>query len=148
MIEGDDFYRPLAESTRAALTPLEAVDLLFDWERLRDEALAPLMRGEEARYRRYDWDADRLGEEVAVVGASGVVLVEGCYVARPALRGYLDVIVLVDAPRDLCIARQLARGDDEPEQIARWRAAEDWYFERQDPRRVADLVVDGAASVA
>jgi uridine kinase len=106
------------------------------------------VRGEGARYRRYDWSADRLGEEVAVVEASGVVLVEGCYVARPALRGYLDLIVLVDAPRDLCIARQLARGDDEPEQIARWRAAEDWYLERQNPRRVADLVVDGTASIA
>ena len=67
IIEGDDFYRPLTESTREALTPLEAVDLLFDWERLRDEALAPLLRGEEARYRRYDWDAGRLGEEVATV---------------------------------------------------------------------------------
>src|SRR4029077_9366671 len=95
IIEGDDFYRPLAESTRAALTPLEAVDLLFDWERLRDEALAPLVRGEEARYRRYDWDADRLGEEIATVAPHGVVLVEGTYVARPALRGYLDLIVLV-----------------------------------------------------
>jgi uridine kinase len=147
IIEGDDFYRPLAESTRAALTPLEAVDLLFDWERLRDEALAPLLRGEDARYRRYDWDADRLGEEIATVAATSVVLVEGTYVARPALRGYLDLIVLVDAPRDICIARQLARGDDEPEQIARWRAAEDWYLERQDPRRVADLVFDGTASV-
>ena len=106
------------------------------------------MRGEEARYRCYDWDADRLGGSGHSFAWRDAVLVEGCYVARPALRGYLDVIVLVDAPRDLCIARQLARADDEPEQIARWRAAEDWYFERQDPRRVADLVVDGAASVA
>ena len=106
------------------------------------------MRGEEARYRRYDWDADRLGEEIATVAPHGVVLVEGTYVARPALRGYLDLIVLVDAARDVCIARQLARGENEPEQIARWRAAEDWYLERQDPRRVADLVVDGAASFA
>ncbi len=106
------------------------------------------MRGEAARYRLYDWAADRLGEEVATVEASGVVVVEGCYVARPALRGHLDVIVAVDAPRELCIERQLARGDDEPEQIARWRAAEDWYFERQDPRRVADLVIDGTAPIA
>jgi len=148
IIEGDDFYRPLTESTREALTPLEAVDLLFDWERLRDEALAPLLRGEDARYRRYDWEAGRMGEDVATVSAGGVVLVEGCYVARPALRGYLDLIVVVDAPRELCIERQLARGDDEPEQIARWRAAEDWYFERQDPRRVADLVIDGTAPIA
>jgi uridine kinase len=143
IIEGDDFYRPLSESTRAALTPLEAVDLSFDWERLRDEALAPLLRGDEARYRRYDWASERLGEEVATVAASGVVVVDGVYVARPALRGYLDVIVVVEAPRELRVARMLAR-ENAPELVARWQAAEDWYFERQDPKRVADLVVDGS----
>jgi uridine kinase len=143
IVEGADFYRPLNESTRAALTPIEAVDLLFDWERLRDEVLAPLVRGEEARYRRYDWTVERLGEDVATIAPHGVVVVEGSYVARPALRGYLDLIVVVEAPRDLRIARQLERGEDEPERIARRRAAEDWYRERQDPKRVADLVVDG-----
>jgi len=143
VIGGDDFYRPLNESTRAALTPIEAVDLSFDWERLRDEALAPLLRGEEARYRCYDWGAGRLGEEVATVAASGVVIVEGTYTARPALRGYLDVIVVVEAPRELRIARMVARGDA-PDLIARWQAAEDWYFERQDPRRAADLVIAGS----
>ncbi len=144
IVEGDDFYRPLTEATREALTPLEAVDLLFDWERLRDEALAPLLRGDEARYRRYDWDAGRMGEDVATVAARGVVVIEGTYVARPALRGYLDLIVVVDAPRELCLQRQLERGEDTAETIARWRAAEDWYLDRQDPRRVADVVVAGA----
>jgi uridine kinase len=143
IIAGDDFYRPLNESTRAALTPLEAVDLLFDWERLRDEALAPLLRGEDAHFRRYDWPTERLGDDVASVPARGVVVVEGVYVARPALRGYYDLIVVVEAPRDVCLTRQLTRGESEPEQIARWRAAEEWYLERQDPRRVADLVIDG-----
>jgi uridine kinase len=84
-----------------------------------------------------------MGEGVATVAATGVVLVEGCYVARPALRGYLDLVVVVDAPREVCIARQLARGEDSAETIARWRAAEDWYFEHQDPRRGADLVIAG-----
>jgi uridine kinase len=144
VVEGDDFYRPLAESTRAALTPIEAVDLLFDWERLRDETLAPLLRGESARYRRYDWQAERLGSEIATVAGGGVVVVEGVYVARPALRGYYDLIVVVDAPRHLCLERQIARGENEPGQIARWRAAEEWYLERQDPRRGADLVIDGS----
>ena len=67
IIEGDDFYRPLNESTRAARTPLEAVDQLFDWDRLRDEALAPLVRGGEARYRRYDWPTERLTASVRTV---------------------------------------------------------------------------------
>jgi uridine kinase len=144
IVEGDDFYRPLNETTRATLTPIEAVDLLFDWERLRDEVLAPLLRGEDASYRRYDWATERLGEDVATVEPRGVVVVEGAYVARPALRGYYDLIVVVEAPRELCIARQLVRGEDELAQIERWRAAEDWYFERQDPRRGADLVIDGS----
>lgn len=74
----------------------------------------------------------------------GVVVVEGVYVARPALRGYLDLIVVVDAPRELCLARQLARGEHDLAEIERWRAAEDWYLERQDPRRAADLVIDGS----
>ena len=56
-----------------------------------------------------------MGEDVATVAAAGVVLVEGCYVARPALRGYLDLIVVVDAPRELCLERQLARGEDDAE---------------------------------
>ena len=75
-------------------------------------------------------------------------MVEGAYVARPALRGYLDLIAVVWAPRELCIARQVERGEDGLEQIERWCAAEDWYFERQDPRRVADLVVDGGTGAA
>jgi uridine kinase len=143
IIEGDDFYRPLNESTRAALTPLEAVDLLFDWERMRDEALAPLVRGEDARYRRYDWEAERLGEDVVAVPARGVVVVAGVYTARPALRGHYDLIVVVEVPPELSLARQLERGEEDREQIERWRAAEDWYFDRQDPRRVANLVIDG-----
>jgi uridine kinase len=144
VVEGDDFYRPLNESTRAALTPIEAVDLLFDWERLREEVLGPLVRGEDARYRRYDWPTARLAQDVATVQARGVVVVEGSYVARPALRGYLDLIVVVEAPRALCLARQLERGESEPQQITRWQAANDWYLERQDPGRVADLIVDGS----
>jgi uridine kinase len=105
--------------------------------------LAPLLRGEEARYRRYDWGSGRLGDELAEVAPSGVVVIDGVYTARPALRGYLDLIVVVDAPRELCLARQLARGEHDPAEIERWRAAEEWYLERQDPRRVADLVIDG-----
>lgn len=143
IIPGDDFYRPLPERTREALTPIEAVDLSFDWERLRDEALAPLLRGEPARYRRYDWVAGRLGEEVSEVSPEGVVVVEGIYVARPALRGYLDLIAVVETPRELCLERQRARGENHAAEIERWRAAEDWYLEHQDPRRVADVVVAG-----
>ena len=60
-------------------------------------------------------------------------MVEGAYVARPALRGYYDLIAVVEAPGELSLARQLARGENEPEQIARWRAAEAWYLRAPEP---------------
>ena len=97
IIEGDDFYRPLTESTREALTPLEAVDLLFDWERLRDEALAPL-----AARRRGALPPLRLGRPGGSARRSrpwpprASSWSRACYVARPALRGYLDLIVVVE----------------------------------------------------
>ena len=84
IIEGDDFYRPLTESTRAALTPLEAVDLLFDWERLRDEALAPLAarRGRALPPLRLGGRAPGRGRRDRRPARASCV-VEGVYVARP-----------------------------------------------------------------
>jgi len=32
----------------------------FDWQRLRQEVLEPLRRGQAARYSRYDWAADEM----------------------------------------------------------------------------------------
>ena len=81
------------------------------------------------------------------MAAEGVVVVEGVYVARPALRGYLDLIAVVEAPRELCLERQRARGENDPAEIERWRAAEDWYLEHQSPRRVADVVIGATIGV-
>ena len=145
VVEGDDFYRPLPERTREALTPLEAVDLLVRLGAAagRGAGAAPA-RGRCALpplrlARRAAWREARRGAQ-----RQGVVVIDGVYAARPALRGYLDLIVVVDAPRELCLARQLARGENDPAEIERWRAAEEWYLERQDPRHVADIVIDGS----
>ena len=60
VIQGDEFYRPSVERQQSGSEP-GAIEASFDWRRLELQVLAPLSRGEEARYQRYDWESDRLG---------------------------------------------------------------------------------------
>ncbi len=140
----DDFFRPLSQPQPGTLTPAKAYELYFPWERMRDEALVPLRQGKTARYQRHDWVSDELGEW-AIVEPNPIVIVEGVYSSRPELRGLLDAIIFIDAPRDLRRRRMLARGhrDNDPESgwLIPWMAAEDWYVEHLRPQESADLIL-------
>ena len=106
--------------------------------------MGPLARGEDARYQRYDWDNDRLGDWVMVAG-QGTVVVEGVYVLRTELRHYASVSIWVQTPRQMRLARGLTRDG----QAARsrwtdeWMPAEDAYMTAMRPDATATLVVDG-----
>src|SRR6266404_2565262 len=54
ILRTDDFFRPLNEHQIARMAPEKLYELYFPWERMRDEALMPLHRGETAKYQRYD----------------------------------------------------------------------------------------------
>ncbi|MEU9131405.1 hypothetical protein AB0D08_25415 [Kitasatospora sp. NPDC048540] len=109
VVHVDDFYRPMSDRERERLDAEQGYHRYFDWERLRDQVLAPLRDGRAARYRIYDWSTGRLGEwrETA---PGGVVIVEGVYSARPELAPWYDVTSYVEVPRDLCLQRVRARG--------------------------------------
>jgi len=72
------------------------------------------------------------------------VIVEGVYAARPAPAPYYHLTVYVDTPRDVCLRRVRARGQDTEDWIARWRAAEDHYLRETSPQGRAGLVIRGA----
>jgi hypothetical protein len=55
VVHGDDFYRPMAAGGRLLVSPWDGYRLYFDWQRLRDQVLAPLVAGTPGRYQRYDW---------------------------------------------------------------------------------------------
>ena len=143
----DHFYRPLNEYPAKALSPARAYELYFSWERMRNEALVPLRRGEEARYQRYEWAIDALGVWI-VVGPSPIVLVEGVYSSRPELRELLDAIIFVDAPREVRLQRMFARGrlpnDPTNDWMIPWTVTEEWYIEHIQPRESADLILENA----
>jgi uridine kinase len=117
----------------------------FELSRLRREVVDPLLRGEEARYRSFDWLARRTLDEERVVRPAGVVVIEGVCALHRSLRGAYDLRIWVEAPRDVRLARGVARDGEEArrtwEEI--WMPSEDRYVERDDPVSAAHLIVDG-----
>jgi uridine kinase len=116
----------------------------LDVDRLRRQIVEPLTRDESARHQRFDWQSQQLAEwhEIA---PGGLVVVEGVSSLRRELGRPWDLSVWVEAPRSVCLRRGLERDGQDAEPLWRqWLAAEDAYVDRDDPRGVADLIVDGA----
>jgi len=119
----------------------------FDLSRLRREVLEPLLRGETARYAAYDW-ASRAPVGDREVEPRGVVVIEGVCALHRMFRDAYQVRVWVEAPRDLRLARGLARDGEEARAVweERWMPSEDRYVERDDPAPSAHVIVDGSGS--
>jgi uridine kinase len=142
IVHGDDFYRVMPAGERERLGPEQGYQRYFDWERLRDEVLAPVRAGRAARYQRFDWSTGELGVW-REVEPGATVIVEGVYSARPELMPYYRLTVFVDTPREVCLRRVRARGENSEEWILRWRAAEDFYLRGMWPQARVGLVVRG-----
>ena len=142
IVQADDFYRPLDPFYRDALDAAAGYAEYYDWQRLEDQVLRPLRAGRPARYQRYDWARNQLADW-AEVGGDGPVIVEGCYSARPELRGHYDAIALVVSSPAERAHRQRLRADASPAWLERWDAAERHYMERFRPDTYADVVLSG-----
>jgi len=142
IIHTDDFYRPLGAEERASLDASGGYDQYYDWERLEAQVLQPLSRDQSIGYQQYDWATNELGGWIRVQ-PTGIILVEGCYAARPELRCYYDAIIWVETSVRKRLVRQAARADATAAWLARWDAAERYYIEQFQPQSYADLVITG-----
>ena len=118
----------------------------FELSRLRVEVIEPLLRGEQAGYRAFSWELQQRLPEPRVVGPEGVVVVEGVCALHAMFREAYDLRIWVDAPRELRLARGIARDGEGARDVwvNRWMPSEDRYVERDDPISAADLIVDGS----
>ena len=152
LVRLDDFYQTaIPESELPRRTVEERLSGVFDWPRVRSEALVPLRAGRPGRWRAFDF-ARGLGEagtyslkeELTEVAPAPTVLVEGAYSASPPLRDLIDLAVLVDVPDEVRRLRAAARGDD-AEFLAAWHGiwdeVEAYYFGHVCPPESFDLVV-------
>lgn len=119
------------------------------WPRLIEQVLEPLSKGLAPRYQRYDWDEERLAEWITLDPPPRVLVLEGVSACRLAFEPYLSYRIWVETPRDLRLARGLARdGEDSSDLWDDWMADEDAYAARENPRGRADLVGSGESDLA
>jgi len=117
----------------------------FELPRLRRDVFEPLLRGDRASYRAWDWSAGAPGE-THDVEPDGIVVVEGVCALHRMFRGDYDVRVWVDAPYELRLARAVERDGAAARRtwVEVWMPSEDRYVARDDPIACADIVVDGS----
>jgi uridine kinase len=117
------------------------------WQRLEAQVLAPLREGRSARYQVYDWAAREFDQWVDVPRHPALV-VEGVGAAASPVDPWAVLRVWVEVPRELRLARGLARDGLPMEELwVRWAEAEDAHFASDGTRQRADLFVDGTGPV-
>jgi hypothetical protein len=115
------------------------------WPRMLADVIEPLLRGEPASYRPYDWAARRLADTIITIEPRAVVLIEGVGATRKAWRDRLAMRIWVDCPREVRLARGIARDGEELREFwLGWMRAEDAYVATEQPYLYADVTVDGA----
>jgi uridine kinase len=117
-------------------------DELFSWSgRFREQVLAPLFRGERARYGVYDWVRREFTGERELAPAP-VVVVEGVGAGRRALRPYLACLLWMELPDEDSWERgQLRDGPELSGFWGGWIPAERAHFAADPSRPYADLLV-------
>ncbi|MGN6576650.1 MAG: uridine kinase family protein, partial [Nocardioides sp.] len=119
--------------------------------RAASDLVEPVAAGRPGRYRRYDWVAGA-ESEWCEVGPVDVLVLEGVG-SGPAGGDHVSLLVWVEAPREIRLARGLERDLALPGQPSdaeglrarwlRWMADEEALHAEDRTRDRADLVVDG-----
>jgi uridine kinase len=151
LIPLDDFFSAdIPDSQWDEFTVEERLKRVFDWNRLRDHAIAPLLDGKPASWQAFDFESGLrpdgtygMQEDTIEREPADVILLEGAYSAGPELADLVDLAILVDVPDEERHARLKAREDKVflEKWHARWDAVESYYLTQVRPKSHFDLVV-------
>ena len=147
----DDFFAasiPDAEWDRMTVEKRWAN--VFEWQRIRSEAIVPLIAGRVARWHPFDFDTGPRADgtygmktSTIEVEPASIVIIDGAYSSGPQLADLIDVTVLVETLDEERRARLGRREKAEflAQWHARWDAVEDFYFSHVRPRNSFGLIV-------
>ena len=143
-----DFAATLAEHLPSARI-LHMDDLYPGWNGLEqavgdlyDHVLAPLARGEQAAYRRWDWEHDRYAGWHDLPPAD-LLLVEGVGSGAGPGAGLESVLIWLEADRAVRFRRGIERdGDPYLPHWQGWAVLEEALFEGDGTRERADIILD------
>jgi uridine kinase len=151
LIQIDDFFAAdIPDSQWGEFSVEERLRYVFNWRRLRESAIEPLLAGEPAKWYAFDFESGLRPDGTYGTQAdpterkpADVILLEGAYTACPELADLVDLAILVDVPVEERHARLEAREDEGflEEWHRRWDPVESYYFTQVRPRSSFDLVV-------
>ncbi|WP_232665135.1 hypothetical protein [Pseudonocardia sp. TRM90224] len=126
-------------------------DIYPGWDGLVDavpelcrRVVMPLVAGEAAGYRRYDWVLGEYAEHHDL-GRPPVLVVEGVGSGARAVAGFAVMLIWIEAPRAERFRRGIERdGESYRPHWERWARQEDVHFAAEGTRARADVHVDGA----
>ncbi len=147
----DDFFSAdIPDDRWDGFTVEEKLERVFDWDRVRDQAIAPLLEGKPARWHAFDFESGLRPDGTYGMQADAterepadVILIEGAYSAGPALADLVDLSILIDVPVEQRHARLRRREDEDFLETwhRRWDPLERYYFHDVRPKSSFDLVV-------
>ena len=153
VIPVDDFFSAhIPENQWDVFSVEERLQHVFDWQRLRERAIKPLLAGKPARWYSFDFESGLRGDgtygiqtDPAELEPAEVILLDGAYSAGPELADLVDLAVLVDVSIEERHARLAPREDrdflEHWHQL--WDPVEEFYFTCVRPTESFDLVVSG-----
>lgn len=125
------------------------------WPLLVERVLDPIKNGARTlNYPRSKWWETHQPEPVVDQPVTDIMILEGVSSLRKELRPYVSFGIFVDTPFDVCMRRgferdkgQDGKSDEEIKRMWRdWYAKEEAYFDRDNPKEFAQLVLDGSKS--
>lgn len=126
----------------------------YDDAALVDRLLGPFGAGGDGRYRTASLDlaADRPVRPAALqAGNDGLLVLDGMFLQRPAVRAHLDAVVFLEVPFSSTYRRMALRDgcDPDPDHPTnrRYRQGQQLYLDEHRPAQAADLVVDEEGAV-
>lgn len=148
----DAFHNPRARRYARGRTLPEGFFLdSFDVDTLRSRLLDPLSPGGSLAYRRaaFDHRTDLpVDAPLETAEVPSVLLIDGIFLLRPALRRYWDLSIFLDVPFAVSFARMALRdgspADEHAPENQRYRLGQMLHFEEDDPKAQASIVIDYA----
>lgn len=152
LIPLDDFFSAdIPEHRWDEFTVEEKLKHVFDWDRLRHQVIEPLLRGESATWRAFDFETGLrvdgtygMQDELKQREPADVILIEGAYSAGSELADLVDMAISVEVPIEERHARLEAR--EEGEFLRQWHRiwdeVESHYFTEVRPKGSFDVVVN------
>ena len=148
----DGFHRPKAErAARGAESPEGYFHDSFQYPALMSALLDPLGPGGSLEFRRavFDFRTDSaVDSPVEKAAPNAILLFEGLFLLRSELRGRWDFGVFLDIPFEEVLVRGIRRntpfqGEEKARRVftVRYIPGQELYFERDDPKARADVVV-------